>query len=81
MKKPTPPLVRLKIATGQWSKGHIFKTMAPNQAAVWKTRGLIEYVRPDGNGGYVVVDLPAAPANRMIGGRNGRGGRITKGQG
>lgn len=51
--------VRLKIAWGQWSKGHIIPEMPGGQARTLIARGIVEEVN----------DEPAAvqsPVNRMI---------------
>lgn len=35
--------VRLKIAWGDWSKGHVFTAMSAGQAEVMVKRGMAEY--------------------------------------
>jgi hypothetical protein len=63
--------VKLKAPWGAWSKGHVFTDMPANQAAALVARGIAEYE----------TAIVAAPANRMIGGKQagrrphgGRGG-------
>lgn len=48
--------VRLKIAWGQWSKGHVFTEMSAGQAEVMVARGIAEYATQD----------IASPVNRMM---------------
>jgi hypothetical protein len=49
--------VRLKIAWGPWSKGHVFTAMTNGQAQIMIQRGIAE---------YATAVVPASPVNRMM---------------
>lgn len=62
--------VRLKMAWGQWSKGHVFTDMPGGQARTLIARGIAEDVSAvDGE-----ARAMTSPVNRML--RSGRDSKI-----